>query len=51
MANLGLVSPGVLVREVDLTRGGITAEIDNVGILGMPAEKGPIEKIYDSLLA
>ena len=47
MANLGLVSPGVLVREVDLTRGGITAEIDNIGILGMPAEKGPIEKIYE----
>lgn len=47
MANLGLVSPGVLVREVDLTRGGIAAEIDNIGILGMPSEKGPIEKIYE----
>ncbi len=47
MANLGLVSPGVLVREVDLTRGGITAEIDNVGVIGMPAEKGPIEEIFE----
>lgn len=47
MANLGLVSPGVLVREVDLTRGGITAEIDNIGIMGMPSEKGPIEQIFE----
>ena len=47
MANLGLVSPGVLVREVDLTVGGITAEIDNVGIIAMPSEKGPVNKIYE----
>jgi hypothetical protein len=47
MANLGLVSPGVLIREVDLTVGGITAEIDNVGIIGMPAQKGPIGEIFE----
>ncbi len=47
MANLGLVSPGILIREVDLTVGGITAEIDNVGIMGMPSEKGPVGEIFE----
>ena len=39
---LNLVSPGVKVREVDLTLGGITAANEQVGAIAGPFEKGPI---------
>ena len=40
--SLNLVSPGVKVREVDLTLGGITAANEQVGAIAGPFEKGPI---------
>ena len=43
MAGLGLVSPGIKVREVDLTRGGITGVSDQTGAIAGPFVKGPIE--------
>ena len=42
MAGLGLVSPGIKVREVDLTRGGITGVSDQTGAIAGPFTKGPI---------
>jgi len=42
MAGLGLVSPGIKVREVDLTRGGITGVSDQTGAIAGPFVKGPI---------
>jgi len=36
MAGLGLVSPGIKVREVDLTRGGITGVSDQTGAIAGP---------------
>jgi hypothetical protein len=43
MAGLGLVSPGVKVKEVDLTRGGITGVSDQTGAIAGPFVKGPVE--------
>ena len=40
--SLNLVSPGVKVREVDLTIGNITGANDQVGAIAGPFEKGPI---------
>lgn len=39
---LNLVSPGVRVREVDLTVGGITAANNQVGAIAGPFQKGPV---------
>ena len=41
--SLNLVSPGVKVREVDLTIGNITGANDQVGAIAGPFEKGPID--------
>lgn len=40
--SLNLVSPGVKVREVDLTIGGIAATNDQVGAIAGPFQKGPV---------
>ena len=39
---LNLVSPGVRIREVDLTVGGITAANNQVGAIAGPFQKGPV---------
>ena len=39
---LNLVSPGVRIREVDLTVGGITAGTNQVGAIAGPFQKGPV---------
>ena len=44
MAGLGLVSPGIKVREVDLTRGGITGVSDQTGAIAGPFTKGPVNE-------
>lgn len=44
MAGLGLVSPGIKVKEVDLTRGGITGVSDQTGAIAGPFCKGPINE-------
>ena len=41
--SLNLVSPGVKVREVDLTIGNITGSNEQVGAIAGPFEKGPID--------
>ena len=41
--SLNLVSPGVKVREVDLTIGNITGALEQVGAIAGPFEKGPID--------
>ena len=43
MAGLGLVSPGIKVKEVDLTRGGITGVSDQTGAIAGPFVKGAVE--------
>lgn len=40
---LNLVSPGVKIREVDLTVGGITAANDQVGAIAGPFQRGPVD--------
>ena len=40
--SLNLVSPGVKVREVDLTIGNITGANEQVGAIAGPFEKGPV---------
>ena len=40
--SLNLVSPGVKVREVDLTIGRVDAVNELVGAIAGPFEKGPI---------
>ena len=40
---LNLVSPGVKIREVDLTVGGITATNNQVGAIAGPFQKGPVD--------
>jgi hypothetical protein len=40
---LNLVSPGVRVREVDLTVGGITAANNQVGAIAGPFQRGPVD--------
>ena len=42
MANIGLVSPGVKVREVDLTVGRIDAISDQTGAICGPFSQGPV---------
>lgn len=44
--SLNLVSPGVNVREVDLTIGGITASNEQVGAIAGPFSKGPVNSPY-----
>ena len=44
--SLNLVSPGVNVREVDLTIGGITASNEQVGAIAGPFSKGPVDVPY-----
>jgi len=39
---LGLVSPGVKIREVDLTIGRAGVPIETVGAIAAPFEKGPV---------
>jgi len=41
---LGLVSPGVKVREVDLTTGSVTAALDTVGAIAGPFSRGPVNE-------
>ena len=41
---LNLVSPGVKIREVDLTVGGITAGTNQVGAIAGPFQKGPVNQ-------
>lgn len=41
---LGLVSPGVLVREVDRTVGAVDASFGVVGALAGPFSQGPVEE-------
>ncbi len=41
---LNLVSPGVKIREVDLTVGGITAGSNQVGAIAGPFQKGPVNQ-------
>ncbi len=41
---LNLVSPGVQIREVDLTIGAITATNDQVGAFAAPFAKGPVDQ-------
>ena len=41
---LNLVSPGVQIREVDLTIGAITATNDQVGAFAGPFAKGPVDQ-------
>ena len=40
--SLNLVSPGVKVREVDLTIGRVDAINEQVGAFSGPFEKGPV---------
>lgn len=39
---VNLVSPGVNIREVDLTRGNIVPGLQNIGAIAGPFEKGPV---------
>ena len=41
---LNLVSPGVQIREIDLTIGAITAANDQVGAFAAPFSKGPVNQ-------
>lgn len=41
--SLNLVSPGVKVREVDLTIGRVDAANEQVGAIVGPFEKGPVD--------
>ena len=41
---LNLVSPGVQIREIDLTIGAITAANDQVGAFAAPFSKGPVNE-------
>jgi hypothetical protein len=41
---LNLVSPGVNIREVDLTIGGVTAGSNQVGAIAGPFQKGPVNE-------
>ena len=42
---LNLVSPGVQIREIDLTIGAITAANDQVGAFAAPFSKGPVNQL------
>ena len=42
---LGLASPGITIREVDLTRGGVTATTVLSAGIAAPFDKGPVNQI------
>ena len=42
---LRLASPGISVREVDLTRGGVDFTLNVVGGIAAPFRKGPVNEI------
>ena len=42
------LSPGVLVREVDLTVGRADNVLDNIGAICGPFEIGPVEEVTGS---
>ena len=42
---LQLASPGINVREVDLTRGGVNASLNVAAGLAGPFQKGPVNEI------
>lgn len=42
-----LLSPGVLVREVDLTVGRADNVLDNIGAIAAPFPKGPVDEAVD----
>ena len=41
------LSPGVLVREVDLTVGRADNVLDNIGAIAGPFQIGPVDEIVD----
>ena len=41
---LNLASPGIVVREVDLTSGRIDPTSDSVGVIASPFEKGAVNE-------
>ena len=41
------LSPGVLVREVDLTIGRAENVLDNIGAIAGPFEIGPVDEIIE----
>jgi hypothetical protein len=41
------LSPGVRIREIDLTVGRATNTVDNIGAFAGPFQKGPVEDIVD----
>ena len=41
------LSPGVLVREVDLTIGRAENVLDNIGAIAGPVEIGPVDEPID----
>ena len=47
MANIGLVSPGVKVREVDLTVGRIDSISDTTGAIVGPFPQGPVDDLVN----
>ena len=40
---LNLASPGIVVREIDLTIGGVTPSSDKIGAIVAPFAKGPVD--------
>ena len=42
---LNLASPGILVKEVDLTAGRVDPTSDAVGAIVGPFEKGPVNEL------
>jgi len=45
--SLNLVSPGVKVREVDLTIGRVDGANDQVGAIAGPFKIGPVDEVVD----
>ena len=43
---VALLSPGVLIREVDLTVGRAENVLDNIGGICGPFQKGPVDEPY-----
>ena len=41
------LSPGVLVREVDLTVGRAENVLDNIGAIAGPFEIGPVDEVIE----
>lgn len=41
---LGLVSPGITIREIDLTKGSIVEDNQFIGAIAGPFPKGPVEE-------